>query len=211
MKKMILVPEALVDTLVRKDEALSTPELDAIVRLGKEMDQLRERRDISLEEKVRMYKEALRQYLHFRDEFREQTAPTARPTTMSSPPSPPPPAISVVDKLPKTYRKHAQQILDMIQPHLSYDKETMEITYGGKTVPGSNIVRLLHDTVSKTKRAPPIGVLEFSRAMTEAKVPSHLKKNKRLYPSPKKPTKAKEPRKKKPATDITNGWVSMDR
>lgn len=204
MKKMVLVPEALVDTLVRKDETLSTPELDAVVRLGKEMEELRDRRDIGIEDKVRMYKEALRQYLHFRDEFREQTVQQRQPPPLITQTQP---DVNIVDELPKTYRANAQRILDMVKPLLSYDKETKEITYEGKTVPGSNIVRLLHDTVSKTKRPPPIGVEEFSRAMTKAKVPSHWKKNKELYPSPKRGSRNRPP----VSTDDENGWMSMDR
>lgn len=221
MKKMILVPEALVDTLVRKDEASSTPELDAIVRLGKEMEELRERRDISLDRKVRLYKEALRQYLHFRDEFREQSAPS-RPVLEPTPPaasssSPSLPNVSIVDELPKTHRKNAQKILDMVHGVLAYDKDSKEITYDGETVPGSNIVRLIHDTLmsSKSKRAPPVGAEVFSRALSEANVPPHLRRNKQHYPSPikKRVTEQTGKRRKPKTTDDeseSDGWLSME-
>lgn len=188
MKKMVLVPEGLVDTLVRKDEAASTPELDALVRLGKEMEHLRERRDIPLEEKVVRYKEALRKYLHFQEEFHSHSEPSkAQPSFQLHAQSPEPmpvekPQGDIIASIPETYRKDARKLLHMLENVISYDNGTKEIIYKGNRVPGSSIVDLLHDTVSKTKKAPPIGIEVFRKAMEDANVPHTLRKNPNRFP-----------------------------
>lgn len=205
MKKMVLVPEGLVDTLVRKDEATSTPELDAIVRLGKEMEQLRERRDIALEEKVIRYKEALRKYLHFQEEFQARAetpkVPLIPPKRYAEIPETEPQQSyakipetepqqknhdKIIATIPASYRKDASKLLNILDNVISYDRETKEITYKGTTVPGSNIADLVQDTISKTKKAPPVGIEVFQKAINEANVPLSLKKNPHRYPKTQK-------------------------
>lgn len=119
MKKMILVPESLVDTVSRQSEAASTPELDAVVRLGREMEALRARRDLSLAEKTTRYQEALRQYLHFRDELHKERPADVLNVVASSSPKPPTTGEatssssttgieSITETLPKSAQQHGK-------------------------------------------------------------------------------------------------------
>lgn len=199
MKKMVLVPEAILDTIVRRDDATSTPEMDAVIRFGREMEKLRERRDINLNEKMRLFKEAQRQYLHFRNELAEREKPRGE-TVMVVEHEPVPPKTSrtttenveeghedaadrdVLATLPESYISAGKRLLNTLRETLSYDKKTKEIIFRGNRVPGSNIRDLVYDTVAKHRGGPPIGLHQFQQAMTEAKVPENLKRNTNRYP-----------------------------
>lgn len=171
MKRMILVPETMVDTIARREEASSTPELDAVVRLGREMDDLRKRTDLSLEQKVRLYQDALRQYLHMKGEIGE--------TKRREPPQPNSRSIEnteVTDTLPRTAREKGRQLVRLLRDTVSWDPQTKEVIINGERVPGSNIQSLIYDAVVPNKRAPPVGSEAFSRALDSAKVPLNLRR-----------------------------------
>lgn len=176
MKRMILVPEAMADTLARREEATTTPELDEFVRLGREMDELRKRTDLSLEEKVRLYHDALRQYLHLRGELM---------ATKPSVEKQPPPSFrsiedaEVTDTLPRTAREKGRQLVRLLRDTVEWDPLTKEVIIGGQRVPGSNIQSLIYDSVVPNKRDPPTGSEEFSRALDAAHVPENLRRRRR--------------------------------
>lgn len=190
MKKMVLVPESLVDTVSRQSEAASTPELDAVVRLGREMEALRARRDLSLAEKTTRYQEALRQYLHFRDELHKERSTTTTPAVVV--PSSQQqaaaanlggdtPAVSdiesITETLPKSAQQHGKKLLNVLKNVISWDNDTKELIYDGQVVPKSNIRDLVYDTVVRHKGSAPVGSVEFSAALSRARVPRNLLRN----------------------------------
>lgn len=178
MKKMVLVPETLVDSLRRKDEITSTPELDALVRLGKEMDELRARTDLDIVQKSQRYQEALRQYLYFLGEFREQSKPQTPITnqqTISQPTESEFREKSLVQLLPRTAQEKGQKLIDYIGDQLAWDPTTKEAIISGKKLEGSNLMDLVYDTVVYKKKERPKGWEEFSKFLDIKRVPQHLR------------------------------------
>lgn len=184
MKRMILMPKEMADTIARREEVTSTPELDAIVRLGREMDELRGRSDLSLEQKVRQYQDALRQYLHFRAEIMD-TKPAIDQQSKQEPPPPPPPAPSsrpiddaeVTDTLPRTAREKGRQLVRILRDYVTWDPHTKEAIINGERILNSNIQSLIYDAIVPNKRTRPTGSESFARAMDALHVPHNLRRS----------------------------------
>jgi hypothetical protein len=184
MKKMILVPEVMLDTITRKDQQHSTAELDQVVRLDREIERLLNRKDLSLQQKASMYNDIVQQYLHFRKEARDVAVNADRgELRMGSVDKP-------FDKeaterqenefaalaqasLPRSYQHKGQQILSHLRDSgaVSWSPTTHELIYNGEPITGTNISDLLYYATVPNKRAAPSGATEFLSALRAANVP----------------------------------------
>jgi hypothetical protein len=199
MKKMILVPEALIDTVTRKDRQHSTAELDQVVRLDKQIEELLQRKDLPLHDKVAKYNYILQQYLHFRDEMLKTSTPAAvvtPPTTMAMATATddtptgdasgePPVLAAPVETIPQRYRSKASRILRLLKDSGvgTWSKESNEFIYKGQAVPGSNIYDLLYHTTVPNQRPLPEGIHQFVNALNESNVPHLLRAPPRQQPA----------------------------
>jgi hypothetical protein len=197
MKKMILVPEAVLDTITRKDQQHSTAELDQVVRLDREIEQLLSRKNLSLHQKAIMYNDIVQQYLHFRGEARNNTSSVVADAQIAAalPSEQRSTAIeSEVEQrrrsdhdeleslaqasLPKSYRSKGQRLLAHMRDSglANWSPTTHEFIYEGEPVRGSNISDLLYHATVPSKRAAPPGTAEFLSALGAANVPRILRR-----------------------------------
>lgn len=206
MKKMLLVPEALIESFTRKDKQQSTAELDQVVRLDSEIEKLLADKTLPLEQKVARYNDIVQQYLHFRDEMR-QSAPTVDrvvvPTTVASSLSSIPDSSieRIVAAIPKTHQKKARAVLDQLSSSnaATWSKGNLQLIYNGEPVEGSNIQDLVYASLVPNKQPMPTGFGTFQKALAEANVSDRLlSKQARtavplsVEPVPKKITKLSE-------------------
>lgn len=114
---------------------------------------------------------------------------------------------NILNAIPPSYRSKAKNILKywLEDPSMSVDRKTGRLSISGSPVPGSDVIKLLNDAVSRTKRKDrPAGFDEVYR---------HLPKLKRLNPGTftnpawryarsravATPRSAKRPARRKPA------------
>jgi hypothetical protein len=191
MRKMILVPEVMLDTLARRDQQQSTAELDQVVRLDREIEQLLNRKDLSLQQKASMYNDIVQQYLHYRKEAREAGAADVRGAAASAAP-----ALSAnitaeerrsdhdelaaltQASLPKSYHSKGQRLLAQMRNSGfgNWSPTTHEFIYNGQPIKGTNISDLLYYAAVPSKRAAPPGATEFIAALRAANVPRILQR-----------------------------------
>jgi hypothetical protein len=212
MRKMILVPEAMLDTITRKDQQQSTAELDQVVRLDREIEQLLSRKDLSLQQKASMYNDIVQQYLHYRKEAREAGASGVRaagPTAVTITPD------NIADEdqssdhneiaaladasLPKSYHSKGQRLLTQLRKSGigNWSPTTHEFIYDGQLIKGTNISDLLYHATVPSKRAAPAGSAEFLAALRAANVPRILQRTDRQASPRSLPEGKRRPPKKR--------------
>jgi hypothetical protein len=188
MRKMILVPEAMLDTITRKDQQQSTAELDQVVRLDRQIEQLLSRKDLSLHQKANLYNDIVQQYLHFRNEALDsgRGVDAVRVSTVVNPATTDTTIVDDHDELtslanaalPKTYRGKGVRLLRHMRDSgvANWSPATHEFIYDGRAISGSNISDLLYHATVPSKRAPPPGSSQFLLALREANVPRILQR-----------------------------------
>jgi transposase InsO family protein len=121
--------------------------------------------DASVEEKVTEYNDVLQRYLsHYRDDLEETSSPKGRDVEEE-----------VVGNMPKAYRQKAASLLKRVKEHPSLGwNDRGELTFRGRTIPGTNMVDLIGDLVRRRKYFEPRGWETLARALYETNVPQDL-------------------------------------
>lgn len=157
---MVLVPEGLLMEL--KGKLPKSPDYQATLGLGYELDHIQDREDLTPREKVSLYGQELARYRHYLERERNEgkisipAPPDAPPAADGAaaaalPPQPPQPTNldqAVLDNVQQSQRKKAELLLN----HLKKSKivrwdEQGQISYRGKPIPHSNIIDLMEDTM----------------------------------------------------------------
>jgi hypothetical protein len=217
MRKMILVPEAMLDTITRKDQQHSTAELDQVVRLDREIEQLLNRKDMSLQQKASMYNDIVQQYLHYRKEARDAGATDVLAAALTLKPNNVAADDQSTDRneltalvqasLPKSYHSKGQRLLTQMRDSGigNWSSATHEFIYDGQTLTGTNISDLLYHATVPSKRAAPPGSTEFHAALRAANVPRMLQrtdlKSPQATPTARPSSKPTKPQYTKKKTD----------
>lgn len=186
---MHLVPEDVVHMLQRREVQKSTPELDAVVRVDREMEKILNNKELPLEQKVAMYNAALREYSAFRQQVHDlapehtyitASVPSPADSTDASVKQQPSADPAFVSSLPKSYQSKARKVVDYIQKsgRVAWNDRN-EMVLDGKPVPNSNISDLVYDTVANNKSSNPQGWEAFTDVLRDIGVPEHLRANKR--------------------------------
>jgi hypothetical protein len=194
MRKMILVPEVMLDTITRKDQQQSTAELDQVVRLDREIEQLLNRNDLSLQQKASMYNDIVQQYLHYRKEARDASGAAAADVHATASTGHTLSPVYVAPEggriehdelaalahaaLPKSYHSKGQRLLAQMRKSGvgNWSPTTHEFIYEGRPMSGTNISDLLYHATVPSKRAAPPGSTEFFAALRAANVPRILQR-----------------------------------
>ena len=90
----------------------------------------------------------------------------------------------ITNSLPLTLRSKAKTLLEHLKSHskLNWNRRG-EISFGGKTIPGSNVIDLVKVHLRDYKDFKPIGEEQFTHALLESNVPLSL-----LAPSKRRQT-----------------------
>ena len=204
---MVLIPESLLMEL--KGKLPKSPEFQATLGLGHELDRIQDREDLNPEEKAGLYGQQLARYRHYlekaRSEGRSLSLPPATPTTASGEvKSSQPPAetgeldAKVIESVGKNMKKKASLLLD----HLKKSKVLKwnahgQVSYRGREVPNSNIVDLVSETMrmSSRKHHPqPAGLAQFAQALKEVNTPNEYVQNPDVIKAMQKPGNISTPK-----------------
>lgn len=180
-RKMVLVPEGTLERL-EKRQNVNTPPLTARLNgLDSEIQQVLKDKNLSEEEKVLNYSQALQNYLHFYQERKNEPInvriqATNRPNTAGGEPAPqeaheegqaPPQAPTqaraqsgelnerqVLAALPKTMKDPAKSLIQKIKENpdiMTWDKKG-QIVLNGQVLEGTHITDLVKDSVGTSSK-----------------------------------------------------------
>ena len=167
MKKMLVViPEAI----TRQHQLFEAPEKTKVVSLDEKMKEILSRQDITDEEKVKLYENALSLYSIYREKA-TTTIPRPPPSTTPTPPSRF--IDDVVASVPKALRGKAEQLTRTVLREMTWSPNG-ELMIDDRPVPGTHIVDLINDAVRLRKTFNPIGRDEFVRRLSGINVPQEL-------------------------------------
>lgn len=213
-RKMVLVPETML--LELKGKLPKSPEFQATIGLGQQLDQIETRTDLTPEEKAALYGHQLYRYRNYLREARnqgkekiiipEKPATENEPADPAPPPPPPPPPAAeasemeqqVIKSVPGNMQKKAGLLLDRLKKTkvLKWNDDG-EISYRGKMIPDSNIVDLVTNTM-KTRPPKrlgfPIGNDEFAQALKETNIPRDYVQNPNVIKAMERPGRISTPR-----------------
>lgn len=155
LNKMILVPEAMLEDNLRRNEINSTPVLDRMVALDKEMDEILATKNLSADEKIDAYSDALRRHRIHKEQLHvERVAPVTK-TIYNTPSN----KYTLIDKLPTSFRQRAHGILNALEENrdLEIDYDQNKFTHKTHPTPDSNLQDSLRFILSRSKHkaAPP--------------------------------------------------------
>ena len=185
-RKMILVPERTMEELKQwRERSLNplphTPEVASTVRLGRELDTIVDRDDLTPEAKVAKFGSELHRYRTYLQQARHpeeqrtwktETVPEAKPnmstedqdlmTAITSSVS-----TQLKPKVPLIF-KHLKKHSDI----LTWEKDG-QLQYKGQTIPGTNMVDLVTDALRPQPRKgyQPSGVDSFVQGLVESNIP----------------------------------------
>ena len=207
---MVLVPEGLLMEL--KGKLPKSPDYQATLGLGYELDHIQDREDLTPREKVSLYGQELARYRHYLERARNEgkisiPAPPDAPPAVDGaaaaapPPQPPQPTNldqAVLDNVQQSQRKKAELLLN----HLKKSKivrwvEQGQISYRGKPIPHSNIIDLMGDTMrlrARKSRPKPAGMMEFAQGLKENFTPHDYVGNPEVIKAMQKPGKISTPK-----------------
>ena len=194
------------------DRLLQPIEKSALVHSESAMKNIWNRDDLAADEKVRLYTEQMNKFKSFHDDLSRPKSlevvmrrtdentneEKTHVTTVSNKKDDDDSSIitrdlvahgninnerEIVNALPKTIRKRAEQLLNYLklQPHISWNGNG-EFIYDGKALHGSNISDLLLDLLSNRQKliSPIFFSNMFSKSLAQANVPLEWVKNQKL-------------------------------
>jgi hypothetical protein len=191
MRKMVLVDAQMLNSVLKKDQIQSTPELDEVVRLDNAMQDIL-RQNIPIHEKVRKYNDILLQYIHFRKEIQHKiekdpilVAATTGQRADEGEKEEKNAHDDILRGLPKSSHRNAQLLLEMLKNNniINWDRSTKHLIYKGQELENTNIRDLIYHTVVPNKQQPPNGNDEFSRGLDALNIPKNLRRNKQQIPT----------------------------
>ena len=152
------------------------------------MQQILDRRDISQEEKLKLYHQILQKYLLYKDKTEPMTVKVIREPTPSMPEphimaSSLPPAeetqesmeAEIIQSAPKNLRHKASVLLRRLKQddNIAWNDKG-ELVYKGDVVSNTHIHDLIQDVLRKRKTHIPVGWQTFARALRESNIPQDL-------------------------------------
>ena len=190
-KKMALVEPRLLESLQQQQQSCHDHRPQGMLeeklcQLDQAMQHILNRKDVSQEEKLKLYHEILQKYLLYKDKAEPMTVKViGEPIpSWSEPYTIPLPAAEetqesmeaeIIQSAPKNLRHKASVLLRRLKQddNIAWNAKG-ELIYKGNVVPNTHIHDLVQDVLRKRKTHVPVGWKTFARALRESNVPQDL-------------------------------------
>ena len=202
-KKMALVEPRLLEVLQHQQQQQKVyhPTIKVLSDVDRDMQNILMQDNLSEDEKVKLYNQALRRYETYERLVTAPSAPqylpppqslptTASATAAASPATVPAPAQHVehiereiLHSIPKTMKKKGEILLMRMKndPTNMGWTEKGELIVKGRVIPNSNVVDLVNDVLRQRKNFHPTGRSVFAQALKESNVPRDVVGNQRVW------------------------------
>lgn len=182
-RKMVLIPEQILNDLKRKQSASYSPVKNEIYNLESEMEDVMKRTELSAAERLQLFSELQGRYLKL------VKKPDPTPVTIVQPPSALTPDVShkpsmtvengdhieqmIVNSAPARLKSKAQAIVEILKrnPQILSWNDAGQMVYNNKVYEGSNITDLVNDLLVVRKKYKPIGLESFLEGLKRINLP----------------------------------------
>ena len=182
-KKMALVEPRLLESLQQQHKPCHDHQPqgmleDKLCQLDEAMQHILDRKDVSQEEKLKLYHHILQKYLLYKDKAEPMTVKVMAEPTPSMPQPHTTTAAAAVEETqesmeaeiiqsaPKNLRHKASVLLRRLKQDDNIAWNTKEeLVYKGNVVPNTHIYDLIQDVLRKRKTHIPVGWQTFARAL----------------------------------------------
>ena len=182
------MPEHMAENKTQS-KPLVPPLTSQVNHLNSEMDSLLKRKDITQDEKARLYSQILQRYLNYYDKRISQpvrvSVVSSKPTTEKSETQPEPVDLpdnietDILESVPPTMKTRARQLVKKLKENkdlITWDDKA-QLVYEGKPIPGSNVVDLVNDALRHRKNFNPHGWRLFAKALSDVNIPERIVRN----------------------------------
>ena len=193
-KKMALIEPRLLESLQQQQQQHQPSCHDhrpqgmleeKLCQLDQAMQHILDRKDVSQEEKLKLYHQNLQKYLLYKDKAEPMTVKVIGEPSLPEPHTMAPPAVEeetqesieaeIIQSAPKNLRHKASVLLRRLKQDDNIAWNTKgELVYKGDVVPNTHIHDLVQDVLRKRKTHVPVGWQTFARALRESNVPQDL-------------------------------------
>ena len=156
---------------------------EKLCQLDQAMQHILNRKDVSQEEKLKLYHQILQKYLLYKDKAEPMTVKVVGEPSLPEPLTIPSPAeqtqesleAEIIHSAPKNLRHKASVLLRRLKQDDNIAWNTKgELVYKGDVVPNTHIHDLVQDVLRKRKTHVPVGWQTFARALRESNIPQDL-------------------------------------
>ena len=188
VKRLVLVSEHMADT---PKKALVPPLTAQVNQLDSEMNSLLKRQDMTQDEKVKLYDQTLQRYLTYYDKRMQKPVrvsmvhpePVETEEIEEELPeeSEPPGEIEndILESVPATMKSRALQLVKKLKANKDVVgwNDHGQMVFEGRTIPGTNVIDLVNDTLRQRKNFNPAGWQLFAKALGRLNVPEGIIRN----------------------------------
>ena len=189
-KKMALIEPRLLESLQQQqqqschDHQPQSMLEQKLCQLDQAMQQVLDRKDVSQEEKLKLYHQILQKYLLYKDKVEPMTVKVIGEPSLPEPHIIALPPVEetqesleaeIIQSAPKNLRHKASVLLRRLKQDDNIAWNTKgELVYKGDVIPNTHIHDLVQDVLRKRKTHVPVGWQTFARALRESNIPQDL-------------------------------------
>ena len=188
-KKMALIEPRLLESLQQQQQQQSCHDHqpqgmleEKLCQLDQAMQHILDRKDVSQEEKLKLYHQSLQKYLLYKDKVEPMTVkvigePSLPEVRTKTPVEETQESLEaeIIQSAPKNLRHKASILLKRLKQDDNIAWNTKgELVYKGDVIPNTHIHDLVQDVLRKRKTHIPVGWQTFARALRESNIPQDL-------------------------------------
>ena len=187
VKRLVLVPEHMAD---QRKKPLVPPLTAQVQEIDSDMQDIMQQQDIPIDAQVKMYDQKLQRYLTYYDKRMNKPlrVNVIKPTVPEEEEKPQGEQIEekpeeietdILDSVPATMKSRTRQLIKNLKANKDIIgwNEQGQMVFKGTTVPGTNIVDLVNDSLRQRKNFNPEEWELFSKALDHLNVPEGIVRN----------------------------------
>ena len=155
---------------------------EKLCQLDQAMQHILDRKDVSQEEKLKLYHQSLQKYLLYKDKVEPMTVkvfgePSLPEVHTKTPVEETQESLEaeIIQSAPKNLRHKASILLRRLKQDDNITWNTKgELVYKGDVIPNTHIHDLVQDVLRKRRTHVPVGWQTFARALRESNIPQDL-------------------------------------
>ena len=187
VKRLVLVPEHAVE---QRKKPLAAPLATKVNEIDSDMQDIIRRQDIPIDEKAKLYDQNMQRYLTFYDKrMNKPLRVNVTHTDQAEEPQGEQPIdetepsdeieTDIMDSVPATMKSRARQLIKKLKSNkdLVGWNEQGQMVFKGRSIPSTNIVDLVNDSLLQRKNFNPDGWELFSKVLGHLNVPEGIVRN----------------------------------